>query len=595
MRESRESGRKRRERERRYEREDLYRRDDYGYGERGGRKRRKQSSGRGKGNMLPLVIAGVVIAAVAIVLLGTSLFKEVGGSREKADLSEYFGSPTGDETVLIINGEISEEKAVMQNDVPFVPISLANRFYDNFYFDSTEGHLLVTGASSTVEGAQGKDYFAADTVYISLPFINRFAAMSFEVYPDPSRIDIITEAKQMTEAEVQKETKLRTDADKQSDILLDLDNGDSIEILEESGDWAKARYQAVTGYVEAKDLDEERTQTSTAPEGGSEADISYSRILRDHKIVLGFHNVAVADANSYLQDATSQTKGMNVIAPTWFSLMGTDGTLADIGSTDYVAKAHEMGYEVWGVVDNFTQKTDTNEVLSKTSSRTILEQNLINTALNYGLDGINIDFEQLQGETGDDFAQFLRELSIYTRANNLVLSVDNYVPQDYTDFYRRDIQGRVADYVVIMGYDEHTAASDEAGSVASLGFVTQGIEDTLTEVPAEQVINAVPFYTRKWSYEGGTLSCESIGMREASAFLADNGVQAAWDAETCQNYATFEKDGVTYSIWLEDAESISSKLAVMTAHDLGGIGCWKLTQETPDIWDTIASYYPPGS
>ena len=176
-----------------------------------------------------------------------------------------------------------------------------------------------------------------------------------------------------------------------------------------------------------------------------------------------------------------------------------------------------------------------------------------------------------------------------------MLSVDNYVPQDYTDFYRRDIQGRVADYVVIMGYDEHTSVSEEAGSVASLSFVTQGIEDTLKEVPAEQVINAIPFYTRKWSEEGGTLSCESLGMREAQAFIADNGAETTWDADACQNYASFEKNGVNYSIWLEDAESISSKLAVMTAHDLAGVGCWKLTQETPDIWDIITTYYPSGS
>ncbi len=595
MRESREAERRKRERARRYEREDSGERSRRREVRRYSSNRRRSSGHGGSSSMLPLVIAGIVIAGIAFVLLGNGLFKEVGGSKDRADLSEYFGGIPDGGTALIIDGEISGEKAIIQNDVPFIPLSCANTFYDNLYYDSLEGHLLATGATSTVEGVQGTDYIAGEPVYISLPFLNRFAAFSYEVYKEPSRIDIITSPDPVDEAEISKATELRASADKQSDILLDLDKGDKVRILQENEEWAEVRYQAVSGYVEIKDIEGERSSGPVVLEGGAEADLNYQKNLRDHKIILGFHNVAVADANSYLSDAVSQTKGMNVIAPTWLSLSGTDGALADIGSAEYVAKAHEMGYEVWGVVDNFSQETDTNEVLSRTSKRTALEQNLISEALNLGLDGINIDFEQLMGETGDDFAQFLKELSIYTRANGLVLSVDNYVPQDYTDFYRRDIQGRVAEYVIIMGYDEHTAASDEAGPVASLGFVTQGIEDTLKEVPAAQVINAIPFYTRKWAYEDGTLSCESMGMKEAKAFLADNGVQATWDAETCQNYAAFEKDGVSYSIWLEDAESISSKLAVMTAHDLGGVGCWKLTQETPDIWDVIGSYYPSGT
>ncbi|MBQ8956530.1 MAG: SH3 domain-containing protein [Lachnospiraceae bacterium] len=559
------------------------------------RKYERDDARRHRGNNIPLIMAGLVVAAIAIVLLGNGLIKEFGSSRERADLSEYLGISGDGETVLIIDGETSEEKAVIQNGNVYIPMQLANQFYDNFYYDSLEGHLLVTGATKTTEGIEGTDYIPGETVYVSLSFLSRFVPLNYEEYADPSRVDIVTRSVSVTTAETDEDIKMRVSADKQSPILMDIDKGETVRITEENDDWAEIRYRAVTGYVESKGLTGERNTSEITLTGGNEADQQYLRHIRDHKIVLGFHNVAVADANSYLEEAASQTKGMNVVAPTWFALSDNEGNISDIASPDYVGKAHELGYEVWGVIDNFTNAVDTNEVLARTSKRLILEQNVISLATAYGLDGINIDFEQLAGETGDDFAQFLRELSILTRADNIVLSVDNYVPQDYTDFYRRDIQGRVADYVIIMGYDEHTAASQEAGSVASLGFVTQGIEDTLKEVPAAQVINAIPFYTRKWAYEGGTLSCESLGMRDAQAFIADNGAQTVWDADACQNYASFEKDGVLYSIWLEDSESISSKLAVMTAHDLGGLACWKLTQETPDIWDTITAYYPSGN
>lgn len=579
MRESRETQRQMRERARRFEAEDNRRQS---------RKRRK----RKRSNKLPLVIASLLIAAIAVILLGNVVMEELGSSRERQDIASYFNLTSPDDSVLIINGERSEEKVVIQNGTVYLPIKVANSLYDNFYYDSIEGHLLVTGATRTTEGVRGTDYIPGESVYISLAFLNRFCPMSYEIYEDPYRIDITTVAVAAEGAGVVEDTKMRVSADKKSPILFDLKKGDTVKLVESGESWSKVSYQAVDGYVESTALDGNRTSMAVSLSGGNEADADYHRVLRQHKIVMGFHNLAVADANAYFADATANVKRMNVIAPTWFSMSDNEGHINDIGSAEYVDMAHEKGYEVWAVVDNFSPDMDSNEVLSRTSARAVLAQELIDRAQRYGLDGLNIDFEQLKGETGDDFAQFLRELSILTRANGLVLSVDNYVPQDYTDFYRRDIQGRVADYVVIMGYDEHTMASNEAGSVASLGFVTQGIEDTLKEVPAAQVINAIPFYTRKWAYEGGVLSCESLGMTDAGAFLADNGVQATWDAETCQNYASFEKNGVVYSIWLEDAESISSKLAVMASHDLGGVACWKLTQETPDIWDTIAAYYP---
>ncbi len=661
MREDRETRRMRKERAQRYEREDA--REDRrrrkstrsssrsSYRSSGGRRRNDK-----KNTLLPIVIAGVVIVVIVLLVLGNGLLEEFGYSREHKSLNDYYKVTSPDEVILIVDNEIKDERIKLQNDRIFLPMSMAALFYDNFYYDSIESHLLVTGATKTVEGSQGSDYILdGDNVYISMDFLGRFVNLSYETYTDPSRVEIKT-SDQGSTAKLNDDAAMRTSADRKAPILFDLDKDTEVSVTSANEDWALVHHEAVNGYIETKYLDGDFDKTGTlsgqtaessregvsaeaseagdsgegamamveagdasgagvTAETGSDASVSaaeaqteeesiagkvtpgpeydqnYQKFLRDHKIVMGFHNVANTDANAYLKDVAANTRGMNVIAPTWFGILDNEGNVSDISSTTYVSSAHEMGYEVWAVVDNFTFEIDTNEVLARTSKRQYFEQELINKAVACGVDGINVDFEMLAGETGDDFAQFIREMSILTRANNLVLSVDNYVPQDYTDFYRRDIQGLVADYVVIMGYDEHTSASDQAGSVASLGFVTEGIEKTLQEVPANQIINAVPFYTRKWAYEAGVLSCESLGMVEARTFLADNGVSAAWDQETCQNFATFEKNGVTYSIWLEDAESISSKLAVMASHDLAGVACWKLSQETPDIWDVIAGYY----
>lgn len=229
--------------------------------------------------------------------------------------------------------------------------------------------------------------------------------------------------------------------------------------------------------------------------------------------------------------------------------------------------------EVWGLVDNFKSEVSTSEVLSYTSRRERLINQLISAAVEHNLDGLNIDFESVAPESGEDFIQFIRELSTKCRANGIVLSIDNYVP-GYTDYYDRKEQGTVADYVIIMGYDEHNASSTESGSVASLPFVKEGIEATLAEVPAEKVINAISFYTmtmegdpkdsRRNCGEDATsaeyvpyhLSSEAVGMSRMEEIVAQSGAQTQWDDTLKQNYLQYDADGSTYKMWLEDSASM---------------------------------------
>jgi spore germination protein YaaH len=246
-------------------------------------------------------------------------------------------------------------------------------------------------------------------------------------------------------------------------------------------------------------------------------------------------------------------------------------------------------------------------VLTHTSVRENLVNQIISKALQYNLDGVNIDFEALSSEVGDGFIQFIRELSIKCRDNGLVLSVDNYVPSAYTKFYNRSEQAAFADYIIVMAYDEHYAGSDE-GSVASINFVEEGAENTLDAgVPAEQLILGMPFYTRIWAetpkegeddsaeassedYVGYELSSEAVSMAEARSRIDANGAEISWLEDVGQNYAQYEVDGVTYKVWLEDAQSLDRKLQVMQDNDLAGAAFWKAGMETSDVWDTISLY-----
>ena len=560
--------------------------------ERPRRKKRKQ-----KQQFLPILVAVVLIIIVALVGFGNGLFEDTGGfggfgeSKKKADLNDYYDVHTEGSLLIILNHERSEERGLMKNGAPYIPLSLANSFEEIFYYDQNENRMLATTADR-VDTAEETCYFVGNgQVYVLVDWVKQYVNLSCTYFSDPDRIILDTKWESENRADVEKNTYLRTEADNKATVIEELPRESTVTILS-----ADEKYSYVLtengnlGYVDNKKLGDIYTETPSPAAGVSLP--AYTGNTRPYNIVLGWHNVASEDGNDTFQDAVSKTKGMNVISPTWFCVANEDGTIMSIASRSYVEKAHQMGLEVWGMVDNFTETIDSKVLLSHTSSRQNLAAQLITAAKENGLDGLNIDFEQLPQESGEDFAQFLREISILTRREGLVLSVDNYVPRSYNDYYRRDIQGRVCDYVIIMGYDEHTNASGEAGSVASIDFVTDGIENTLIDVPAQKVINAVPFYTRRWVTEGGTVDSVAVGMAEAQTFLKDHGQTAVWDDVTCQNMAQFEQNGALYSIWLEDSQSISAKLSVMQSHGLAGVACWRLMLETSDIWDVISAYYP---
>lgn len=547
-----------------------------------------------KQSFIPVAVALILIVIVAAVSFFGGFFSEISGSAKQADLNEIFGITDDTEAALIYNDNLLSEKALFINGTYYIPLSMANELSDIFYYDANEGRFFATTGTQVHECTPDEYAVKGEDLYVSVTLLKSFASFGMETAQAPARIAIKTLWGEKKSASVSKRVPLHTGEDKKSEAVKMLDEGDSVRIISSNEVWSYCGTDDLLfGFIENKRLTDYAAEAETPP--ALPAAVTYPSVRMEGNVVLGWHNVTNADANSMVSEAIRRARGMNVISPTWFALSGSDGSISSIADASYVETVHAAGIKIWGLVDNFTNETDTDAVLSHTTSRRNLENNLINAALTYGLDGINVDFEQLPIETSDDFCQFLRELSILCHANNLVLSSDNYVPKEYTNYYRRDIQGKVCDYVIIMGYDEHTSSSDEPGSVASIGFVTEGIENTLKDVPPEKVINGIPFYTRLYSLDNGILDCSVLGMADAATKLADSGVTATWDNTTCQNVAKYEKNGAQYSIWLEDAQSVSAKLSVMRNNNLAGVACWRLMLETEDIWDVINAYYPTGA
>lgn len=538
----------------------------------------------------PVIAVAVLVILVAILGIVTHVVMKYIPSSEKMDLNEYYGEMADGEIALVIGTEKLEERGLVDGDRVYLPLDVVNTYLNQrYYWDSANQQILyatpseLTSVSASSE-AGDKVWVKDDKVYLNLTYVQEFTDLDAYITKDPYRIAIQYKFKNVKTVTVKKNTSIRYRGGIKSAILTSVKKGTKLRLIEEMENWDQvATDDGYIGYIDKKKVGEaEKTKFER-----SFKKEEYSYLTMDSKVNMVWHQVTSTDANAYFADVTANMTGVNVISPTWFYLTDTSGNIASIASADYVSQAHEKGLQVWGLIDNFTQEVSTTETLSSTAARQNIISQLIQAAKDVGMDGINVDFESLSEDVGIHFLEFLRELSIECHKNNLVLSVDNPVPEDFTSHYDRAEQGRVVDYVIIMGYDEHYVGS-EAGSVASLPWVEQGIQDTLDEVPAERVINAIPFYTRLWKTTGGNVTSEAIGMDQAQQTIADNNVETYWDKTTSQNYGKYDIDNSTYQIWLEDAQSVAEKVKLVSKYDLAGVSAWKLGFENNGIWQVIS-------
>ena len=538
----------------------------------------------------PVIAVAVLVILVAILGTVTHVVMKYIPSSEKMDLNEYYGEMADGEIALVIGTEKLEERGLVDGDRVYLPLDVVNTYLNQrYYWDSANQQILyatpseLTSASASSE-AGDKVWVKDDKVYLNLTYVQEYTDLDAYITKDPYRIAIQYKFKNVKTVTVKKNTSIRYRGGIKSAILTSVKKGTKLRLIEEMENWDQvATDDGYIGYIDKKKVGEaEKTKFERSFNREQ-----YSYLTMDSKINMVWHQVTSTDANAYFADATANMTGVNVISPTWFYLTDTSGNIASIASADYVSQAHEKGLQVWGLIDNFTQEVSTTETLSSTAARQNIISQLIQAAKDVGMDGINVDFESLSEDVGIHFLEFLRELSIECHKNNLVLSVDIPVPEDFTSHYDRAEQGRVVDYVIIMGYDEHYVGS-EAGSVASLPWVEQGIQDTLDEVPAKRVINAIPFYTRLWRTTGGNVTSEAIGMDQAQQTIAENNVETYWDKTTSQNYGKYDIDNSTYQIWLEDAQSVAEKVKLVSKYDLAGVSAWKLGFENSGIWQVIS-------
>lgn len=607
-----------------------------------GTHRRRKSRQRMMMRMLPVIIimAGLLIAAIIFATSGA--LDDLSYSNKTEDMSEWFGEVKNEEAVVVKDGEYTEERVTLLDGVPYINYdTVKSEYTKRFFKDEANNSLLYTNATETIRtvigtntyGPTGTEYkldseavkLRGETMYISMEFLGLFKTIDYDLFGGtdgtPYRIEIRTSSQTFETAKLKDDKAIRVSDSKKANVLVKPGKGATLRVLSETASeengisslsegWKRVMTEdLITGYIEEKFLTSFSQETKSVNE---KMEVSVPQQSLGEPVVLGWSMIAGQSGNDVIAGQINSAKGMNVLCPTWFYLADNEGNVASLASNDVVSNAHSKGIQVWGMVDNFTNLDITTAyILGDTNRRKFVIDQLISYANQYDLDGLNIDFESLPEEAGEPFIQFIRELSIETRANNLILSVDNYVPTVSTKIYNRKEQGIFVDYVIIMGYDEHTKGSTEAGSVASIGFVTEGIDKTLEEVPKEKVVNAIPFYTRMWKTEDKTdeelsvadvnadgeilsyniTEVQNLPMKQALDTVKEHGATPVWDETTKQNYAEWSNANGKTMIWLEDADSINAKLQVMKDRDVAGIAVWALGYSEDFAWDVINQYY----
>ena len=553
-------------------------------------------------------IKGIIIAAAAagLVVIVAAMFVIVRYTPTKEKMSgyKYFDIDMNTDKVLVmIDGESYPDTGINIDGRLYLPQEfIADNINVGFYYDKESDATLYSDTSYIYAFKKNQNDYSDDTgktytmdyrvirdvdgeCFIAWDYVAERTDCEYQYVSEPDRLNVTLkrDAKQCVTAG--KKAAVRYRGGIKSPVLEYVSKGDRLEYVDDIDEWIKVTtVSGYTGYVKKSEVSDTFEYLR-----GQKAVEEHNFLLKNEKITLAWFQVSGTAGNSSIDNNISTISGVNVIAPTWYSVTDASGNMSSYASADFVSKMHQRGIDVWALVSDFDTNVDFAQLYSSKAARTNMVNKLVGEAKSYGFDGINLDYENIKSAYAKDYLQFVRELSVACERNGIVLSTDNYKPEAYNRCYNLKEQSRFVDYVIVMAYDEHYAGTD-AGSVASLPFVKEAVEDTVQLVGKEHVIAGIPFYTRIWTTTDGNTTSRAVGMQAAIDQLNSDGQVALWNDDCGQYVASYTVGSSTRQIWFEEEKSIEAKMQVIQQENTAGVACWKLGLEKSTVWSVISQY-----
>lgn len=560
--------------------------------------RRRRRSGAG------IILFLFVIAAVAT--FGWFGYMKYIPSNERVEPSYAAAHP------IITGGVEGELGAIIDNNEVKLPMPLLQELLGEdkpIRYEEESGSIIFTTADKVLhlktDSLTGtinqKSYnltIAAEIsdgiVYIPVTPLEELYGLKVELQPDSGIVTVLQEGDviQRAEAVREKGAALRTEPTIRAPYLEKLPPSESIRIWKEQDGWLLVQSpEGHIGYVNKNDV--KLTSIERVPELDREPAFIPWKVLGS-KINMTWEAVYERRIDP---SKIGPMPGVNVVSPTWFELIDGEGTIKGKADPAYVKWAHDQGMQVWALFSNGFEPDQTTEALATYEKRFSMIQQLLAFAEIYKLQGINIDFENVYTKDKENLVQFVRELTPLLHEQGVVVSID-VTPKSNSEmwsvFLDREALGRVVDYMMVMAYDEHWAASPKSGSVASLPWVENSIARILEEdgVPAGKLVLSMPLYTRIWTEKKDasgkvSVSSKAVGMDRVKQIIADKKLTPVLDEKAGQNYVEYTEDGALQRIWIEDDLSMSARVALARKYDLAGVATWQRTFQTASIWQTI--------
>ena len=518
----------------------------------------------------------------------------------------YANEEISDMTNLVINGsnvtdylKENNRKVYVKDNIIFLSLSDMRNFFDKYiYVDEKYGKVISTYNSNIVtldinngqiqlnDGnvSMAQTPFEVDGVlYVPFSQMEEAYDATCTYISETDTVIIDTEDRDKTFATLTKNTNLKSRTRNLSRTIAKLEENEEVMIVEQDDSWSEVRTsKGKIGYIENSAIGSKSEVKSTK----TEDDKSNEKINM-------FWDYFYSEES--IPDRTGQSfEGVNVVSPSFF-VLNSDGEIrTNIGyrGEAYINWAHGNGYEVWAMFSNDSLQQLTSDIINDYEARENLILDIVELAKQYGLDGINIDFENMYREDEDMFSRFIIELEPRLRTVGKTLSVDVTAPDgadSWSMCYDRNVIGDVADYIVFMAYDQYGEASTEPGTTSGYEWVKVNLDKFVEteEIEPEKIILGLPFYTRVWTTQNGELvRTDVVAMKNVDANIP-TGVEKVWDEVTRQNYIKYDSNGYTREMWIEDIESYKEKLLLINEYGLGGVANWCKDMELEEIWNVI--------
>jgi spore peptidoglycan hydrolase len=556
-------------------------------------KRMKEKNERNSSKL----IFNIFIVLVFLVLLGGVFYLSPNYIREDYD---------GKTKVLINNNNVTlkmkNDVYIDENNNVFLSLADVRNYFDKYIeYDKENGSIVTTSEINiakmstkdnkiTINGQEEKLNSSAieknETIYLPFSEISeKVYDVDLEYIKDTNTIIIDSLDRKQEVANTTKETKLKYKPQTLSGTLEKLDANEQVVYIEETNNWAEVRSKDGTiGYIKKEDL----------------GNVEVAREAKEYiDKVEGKVNLVWDYYSEYAKapDRTGETMdGVNVVSPSFFSLeRGSNGEIYDNAKDDgaeYIEWAHNNNYQVWAMFSNNSLKDTTSQILNDYEKRETMIENLMDLVEEYNLDGVNVDFENMNESDKDVYSRFLIELAPRLKKIGKTLSVDVTAPdgsETWSLCFDRNTIANVADYIVFMAYDQYGTSSNKAGTTAGYNWVEANIKKFLgqEDVDPEKIILGIPLYMRLWEEEDdGTAKPEVVNMRDMFDVLPENQV-ATWDEELKQYYVEYEEDGKKYKMWVENEKSVGEKINLANQYNLAGIAFWEKDRETNDEFWTF--------